>query len=107
MRSAAVPALTLMLLAAACGQGSLPPIDTLPKPPAAGVPEDFSRIGVCYNRETSTPRQVLEVARRNCEPGTRPWLIEQDVRLTCPLLMPTRATFACLKAGATPPTPAR
>jgi hypothetical protein len=104
MRSAAASALALALLVAACGQGSLPPIDTVPKPPPPGVHEDFSRIGVCYNRSTSTPRQVLEVARRNCEPGTRPHLIEQDTRLSCPLLTPTRATFACLEPGAAPPT---
>jgi hypothetical protein len=103
MRPAAIPALALAILAAACGQGSLPPFDTVPKPPPPGVHEDFSRIGVCYNRKTTTPRQVLDVARRNCEPGTRPWLIEQDTHLTCPLLTPTRATFACLKPGMTPP----
>ena len=103
MRPAAVPALVLAIVAAACDRGSLPPIDTEPKPPPTGVHEDFSRIGVCYNRETSTPREILEIARRSCEPGTRPWLIGQDMRLTCPLLTPTRATFACLKPGMTPP----
>lgn len=103
MRLAALAALTLAILAAACGPGSLPPFDTTPKPPPAGAHEDFSRIGVCYNRETSTPRQILDIARRNCEPGTTPRLIEQDTFLTCPLLMPTRATFACLKPGMVPP----
>ena len=103
MRTAAPPALALAIVVAACVQGSLPPFDTVPKPPPAGVHEDFNRIGVCYSRQTSTPRQVLEIARRNCEPGTRPWLIEQDTHLTCPLLTPTRATFACLKPGMTPP----
>jgi hypothetical protein len=103
MRTAALPALALAIVAAACVQGSLPPFDTVPKPPPAGVREDFTRIGVCYSRQTSTPRQVLEVAQRNCEPGTRPWLIEQDTHLTCPLLTPTRATFACLKPGMAPP----
>jgi hypothetical protein len=104
MRRAAVPAFALAMLAAACGQGSLSPIDTDPKPPPAAVHEDFSRIGVCYNRATSTPREILDVARRNCGAGTRPWLIEQDTHLTCPLLIPTRATFACLKPGMTPPS---
>ena len=104
MRPATVLALALAIVVVACGQRSLPPIDTEPKPPPAGVHEDFSRIGVCYNRETSTPEEILEIARRNCEAGTRPWLIGQDLRLTCPLLTPTRATFACLKPGVTPPT---
>jgi hypothetical protein len=103
MRPAALPAFALTLLAAGCGQGALPPFDTAPKAPPAGAHEDFSRIGVCYNRETSTPHEVLEVARRNCEAGARPWLIEQDTHLTCPLLTPIRATFACLKPGMAPP----
>jgi hypothetical protein len=103
MRPVAIPVLALVMLAAACGQGSLPPFDTVPKPPPRGVREEFSRIGVCYNRNTSTPRQVLDVARRNCEPGTRPWLIEQDRHLTCPLMTPIRATFACLTPGMAPP----
>lgn len=103
MRPAPILGLALAMLATACGQGSLPPFDTVPIPPRPGAHEDFSRVGVCYNRETSTPRQVLDVARRNCEPGTRPWLIEQDTHLTCPLLTPTRATFACLKPGMPPP----
>jgi hypothetical protein len=94
-----ISAVALVTLTAACGAGSLPPFDTVPKPPPTGVHEGFSRIGVCYNRETSTPRQVLAVAKRNCEPGTTPRLIEQDTRGICPLLTPTRATFACLKPG--------
>lgn len=104
MRPAAISALALGVLAAACGQGGLPPSDTEAKPPPAGVHEDFSRIGVCYNRATSTPREVLDVARRNCEAGTRPRLIGQDMYLTCPLLTPTRATFACLKPGVAAPS---
>lgn len=103
MRVSAIPVLALAALVAACGQGSLPPFDTVPRPPPAGAHEDFSRIGVCYNRETTTPRQVVAVARRNCGPGTTPWLIEQDTHGICPLLTPTRATFACLKPGMAPP----
>ncbi len=99
MRLSRISALALLTLATGCGAGTLAPFDTVPRPPPAGAREDFSRIGVCYNRETSTPRQILEVARRNCEPGTTPRLIEQDTFLTCPLLTPTRATVACLKPG--------
>jgi len=103
MRFSRIPAIALATLVAGCSPGSLPPFDTAPRPPPHGVHEDFSRIGVCYNRETSTPRQVLDVARHNCEPGTTPRLLEQDTLLACPLLTPTRATFACLKPGMMPP----
>jgi len=96
-------ALVFVALAGACGRGSLPPIDTTPKPPPPGVREKFSRVGVCYSSKTATPQQVLDAARATCEPGTTPSLIEQDMWLTCPLLTPVRATFACLKPGMSPP----
>lgn len=90
-------------LLSACSPGALPPFDTAPKRAPPGVHEDFTRVGVCYSRETATPRQVLDVARAACEPGTIPSLIEQDMQLFCPILTPVRATFACLKPGMPPP----
>ena len=96
-------ALVLAAFSGACGRDALPPFDATPKRPPPGVHEDFSRVGVCYNSKTATPKQVLDVARATCEPGTTPSLIEQDMWLTCPLLTPVRATFACLKPGMTPP----
>ena len=104
MRRASILVLALAALAAGCGQGSLPPFDTAPKPPPKGVREEFARIGVCYSRQTTTPQQVIAVARANCEPGTQPRLIEQDMLLTCPVATPVRATFACLKPGMVPPS---
>lgn len=96
--------LVVTALLAACTPGALPPFDTTPKLAPPGVHEDFTRVGVCYNRETATPQQVLDVARGVCEPGTTPSLIEQDMELFCPILTPVRATFACLKSGtSTPP----
>jgi len=103
MRRSVILFVALAALAAGCGQGSLPPFDTKPKPPPKGAHEEFSRIGVCYNRETTTPQQVIAVARANCESGTLPHLIDQDVLMTCPLSTPVRATFACLKPGMVPP----
>ena len=96
-------AVGLMGLAAACGPGSLPPFDATPKSPPPGVQEDFTRVAVCYSSKTATPKQVLDVARGLCEPGTTPSLIEQDSWRACPLLTPVRATFACLKPGMPPP----
>ncbi len=86
-----------------CGGDRLAPFDTTPMAPPKGVTENFTRIGVCYNRQTTTPDQVVQVARDNCAPGTAPSLIEQDIELTCPLLTPVRATFACLAPGVSPP----
>lgn len=102
IRQALAPALLVGTLLG-CGSNSLPPFDTKAEPPPKGVTENFTRIGVCYNRLTTTPDQVIQVARDNCEPGTTPYLVGQDTELTCPLLTPVRATFACLAPAMTPP----
>ena len=65
------------------------------------------RIGVCYNRQTSTPEQVYAVAKASCDPGTTPYLIDQDMLLTCPLLTPVRATYACVKTESSAPAASR
>ena len=86
----------------ACGSNSLPPFDTPPQPAPPNAHEDFTRMGVCYNGMTATRAKVLAVARANCEPGTTPALLSDQFNLNCPLLLPQRATFACLKPGAAP-----
>jgi len=103
---------TLLALAVAltaalsgCGSQSLRPFDWAAEPAPRGPKEDFDRIGVCYNRQTATPEQVYEVAKAKCDPGTTPYLIDQDMLLSCPLLTPARATYACVKT-ASPATPA-
>lgn len=86
-----------------CGGDRLAPFDATPMAAPKGVTENFTRIGVCYNRQTTTPDRVVQVARDNCPPDTAPRLVEQDIELTCPLLTPVRATFACLAPGVSPP----
>jgi hypothetical protein len=46
----------------------------------------------------TTPDAVRAVAEEACTGIGAPQLVEQDMRLACPLLTPTRATFACLPA---------
>jgi hypothetical protein len=96
-------ALTLAAPLVGCGKDSLQPFDWAPEPAPRGPKEDFTRIGVCYNRQTATPEQVLAVAQAKCEPGTTPYLIDQDMMLVCPLLTPMRATYACVKAQTSAP----
>jgi hypothetical protein len=104
MRARPIILVAFLLTVAAAGcSDSLPPFDTRPKEAPPSVHEDFSRIGVCYNSFTATQEKVLAVARANCDPGTTPYLLSHDTDLTCPLLMPERATFACLKPGTPPP----
>jgi hypothetical protein len=92
----------LFSLLGGCG-GSLPPFDTAPRPAPANAHENFTRIGVCYNAMTARRRDVVAVAGANCDAGTTPYLLSDEFNLNCPLLLPERATFACLKPGTTPP----
>jgi len=103
MNRARLIVLALATLLSGCGSGSLPPFDWSPKPAPPDSHENFTRVGVCYNRATATRRQVTQIARSTCDPGTIPYLLEQDFAESCPLLTPERATYACLKPGTPPP----
>lgn len=96
-------AIALLASLGGCGTGFLAPFDAEPRAPPKGASEEFTRVGICYNRETTTPQEIAALARANCGPGTTPHLIGQDFLASCPLLTPMRATFACLKPGAAPP----
>lgn len=85
--------LALVVLTASCGS-LVEPFQGVPRLPEGGDIGD--RIGVCYNKMFSTPEQVRVVAAEACGPDTEPQLIDQDLRLSCPLLTPVRATFQCL-----------
>ena len=99
-----VLALALTAPLVGCGKDSLQPFDWAPEPAPRGPREDFNRIGVCYNRQTATPQQVYAVAVAKCDPGTTPYPIDQDMLLSCPLLTPVRATYACMKTPVQAPT---
>jgi hypothetical protein len=86
--------LALVMLTASCGS-LVEPFQGVPRLPE-GSADIGDRIGVCYNKIFSTPEQVRVVAAEACGPDTTPQLLEQDLRLSCPLLTPARATFQCL-----------
>lgn len=87
-------AATAALPVAGCGANFVPyetrPRASLSDPAAAPL-----YVGVCYNALFSTPKQVYDVASDACGVEGTPRLVGQDMRLACPLLTPTRATFAC------------
>jgi hypothetical protein len=91
MRRAASLAVALLLLAG-CG---LAPFETLPRPPFRSDDQTIPRVGICYSALFSTPEEVRMTATEACSGLGKPRLVEQDTRLACPLLTPTRATFAC------------
>jgi hypothetical protein len=92
------PVLALAFALAGCSQAA--PYEWVPREARKGPGESLPRIGVCYNAMFATPEAVRAVAEEACAGIGAPQLVEQDMRLACPLLTPTRATFACLPAGA-------
>ncbi len=88
-----------MLLGLARCSGAFPPYETVPPPlppsqQASGAAP--TRVAVCYNAFTATADQVRAIAAQSCGAGTAPHPVEHDLSLSnCPLLTPSRATFAC------------
>jgi hypothetical protein len=93
--AAAAAAISLFALSGCAPRQLLPPFESLPREADGATPDPRQRIGVCYSALFSTPQQVLAVAREACPVDQPPQLVAQDMWLTCPLLTPIRATFAC------------
>jgi hypothetical protein len=87
--------LLLTLLLAGCSQAT--PFEWTPRAATKGPGESLPRVGVCYNAMFTTPDEVRAVAEEACTGIGKPQLVEQDMRLACPVLTPVRATFACLQ----------
>ena len=61
------------------------------------MPDDIKKVQICYNKDSTTPEVLLEMARNECGLyGKRPYFQKQDL-LHCPLLTPVMATFLCLR----------
>jgi hypothetical protein len=71
------------------------PFESMPRYPDIGVVEAGPRVAVCYNAMFATPDVVRHIAEEACGTGSEPRPVEQDMRLSCPLLTPIRATFVC------------
>ncbi|MBX6367974.1 MAG: hypothetical protein IRZ04_08330 [Rhodospirillales bacterium] len=90
----------LAILLTGCSQ--LAPYEWVPREARKGPDEALPRIGVCYNAMFTTPDEVRAVAEEACAGIGVPQLVEQDMRLACPLFTPVRATFACLSPTSEP-----
>jgi len=87
--------MSLLAVSGCASRQILPPFETQPRTADVATPDPRQRIGVCYSALSSTPQQVLALARESCPVDQPPQLVAQDLWLTCPLLTPIRATFAC------------
>jgi len=82
--------------AALAGCSAVAPYATQPAAAMKGEPEG-ERVAICYDRLASSPAQVQKSAQAQCPPATRAARLGTDYRLDyCPLLLPGRATFACV-----------
>jgi hypothetical protein len=78
------------------GCSMVAPYPTQPGEAKKGEPE-HERVAVCYDRLASSPADVQKSAQEQCESNTRATLVDTDYHLDyCPLLLPARATFACV-----------
>jgi len=85
----------LLLTAVLAGCGAVDPYATLPRAPQPGQPPG-QRVGICYNGLRSSAAQVQAEAQRECAPNTLAGPVDTDWYMeTCPLLLPSRATFVC------------
>ncbi|MCW8834871.1 MAG: hypothetical protein OQJ99_00725 [Rhodospirillales bacterium] len=64
--------------------------------------ENLSKVMVCYNAKWTTPQAVRDVAAEGCgRVGLIPQFTYQDT-LACPIFLPARAHFNCIKPTAPP-----
>jgi hypothetical protein len=84
----------LCLLLSACGS-LVEPFEGVPRAPEPGSVEAGPRVAVCYNAMFASPAAVRRVAEEACGSDAIAQPAGQDMRLSCPLLTPVRASFIC------------
>jgi hypothetical protein len=88
-------AVLLLLAAALGGCGTLDPYATVARAVHPGQPAG-PRVGICYNGLRSSAAAVQAEAQRECAANTLAQPVDTDWYMeTCPLLLPSRATFVC------------
>lgn len=94
MRPSARP-LAVLATILLSGCGAFDPYPTLATAPAPGQPPG-QRVGICYNGLNASLADVQKEAQAQCPAHTQAKRVETDYYLmTCPLLLPARASFVC------------
>ena len=60
-------------------------------------PADVETVTVCYNRRVTSPADLQEMARAECAKYGKVARYTRGSRLSCPVLVPLGAHFACVK----------
>lgn len=93
MRRAAV-----LLAAALAGCSTLSPFATVPRAAQKSEPAG-ARIALCYNPLTTSASEAKKEAGKECAANQVAVRVATDWHLDyCPVLLPVRATFACVHA---------
>ena len=58
-------------------------------------PKDISEVIICYNKGDSTPQQIVALAKAECGKVGKAARFVKQRRLTCPIMTPISAEFAC------------
>jgi hypothetical protein len=89
-------ALLLLVAAGVAACNLLDPYPTTARSARSGQPAG-ERVGVCYNTMNTTLPEVRDQAQRACAANTVAEPVDTDWYLeTCPLLLPSRASFVCV-----------
>lgn len=67
--------------------------------------EDRTTVSICYNKRTTTPQQVLELAQNECGRFQKVAFFNGQDRLECPLFTPALAKFFCVNRYPEYPAP--
>ena len=89
-------ALVFALAAALVGCSMLEPYPTAPQPTPPGKAAEL-RIAICYDGFAGGRAAARARAQQECPAHTVATWLASDLRMEhCPLLLPARATFACI-----------
>lgn len=58
-------------------------------------PQDRDSVGICYNKENTTPGQITEMAKAECAKYGKVARYSHQRRLDCPLTTPMEAVYFC------------
>ncbi len=91
-------ALVLTFTATLAGCGALDPYAAAPRAAQPGAPTG-PRVAICYNPLETSLAEVETQAQQECSANTLAKQVDTDWYLqSCPLLLPTHATFVCAAA---------
>lgn len=80
-----------------------PVIAPVPVPATATSAPAGNHVAICYNRLWNKPESIKDAAVQACGGAPAPQVTSQGVDIdACPLLIPSKAVFACSAATKTP-----